>query len=238
MGDLLVVAPATDPLARDLAERGRSAGIEVEVVSHDAAAGLFTLSRRAGVDRVSPDRPIFLRLPAGLPPGTPDDRQFHDAERRAIVWAAAALTSAPVVNRPGVHGFQGRVWPSTAVLRRRAGLPGSGTEVFTCCPRHAGSALKGDDWWLEHLGTYQVSPAASAPPCGPFRAGRLTGQPRVALACVVGSDVLLSPGLPVSLVQRMEEDSRRICQALGVTFATIPWHEATESAEPQPGRVN
>ncbi|MFF5532807.1 hypothetical protein ACFY71_10015 [Streptomyces cinerochromogenes] len=124
--DLVVVADPQDPTALELAayvtEQGRSAAV-LDVFD---AAQLFTVTARAGTATVDPVVPLVLLLPAPPDRRTGWDAEFHLGECFAQLWAVAALTPAPVVNRPAGTLVAGRTTRSAAVTARRAGEDGNG----------------------------------------------------------------------------------------------------------------
>jgi hypothetical protein len=236
--DLLIVAENNDELADRLEEFLRGQAVDVERVGYRAAAGRLTVRREKDVATVRPVCPIFLRPPAPRPPFSTGSARFHSAEIHGLVWAAAALSDAVVINRPGRHGFGGRASGSAAVLRRRAGLPEQGQEIFashaslvTAVPNEAG-------WWLERRRSRTAAPPADvSADSGPYRGGRIPTGSEAFVACVVGTQVYITPETGHALEERIRHDSVRVAGELGLTFATLAWRR-TASADPCLGRVN
>ena len=231
--DLLVIADAEDELAVQLAGRARDKGCTVLHVGYRDAAGMLSVSQGSATV-VRPQCPMLVRSPAAPPPGASQRDAFHQAEIRALVWAAAALTPLPVVNRPTADGFSGRVARSSAVVRLRAGQPPR-QEIFAS---HASTALidePDEHWWFEHQGSYAGFGGGHAViDRGPYRVGRPGRADTVLIACVVGSLVTVNPPGAEALVQ---DRSAAVAAALDLQFATMVWRSGPDS-ELELGRVN
>ena len=122
MPSVLVIADKDDRLAGALWAAAVERGLSADWWPYREAALRFSVSRRNGAVTVDPGVPIFLRPPPAPSVWLDRESQFHHAEIVSLVWAAAALTQAPVINRPGVLGFAGRADALAAVTRRRAGV--------------------------------------------------------------------------------------------------------------------
>lgn len=235
---LLIVAEPSDELADGLEEYARKQAVQVARADHRAAAGRLTVRRGQGSTMVEPACPMFIRLPVPPPSGSSQQALFHQAEIRSLVWAAAALTTARVINRPGSHGFGGRISGSTSVLRHRAGLPEREPEVFAS---HASAVLAPpgeSDWWFQHQRSRVTSPAdAVVSDRGPYRAGRIPADSQALVACVTGRRVFILGEVSRAEGKRIRQLSRQAAEALGLTFTTMAWRLAG-SAAPELGRVN
>jgi hypothetical protein len=231
--DLLVVAEAGDELAAQLVGRARLAGRTVLHVGYREAARILCVTQDAET-LVVPECPMLVRAPYAPPSGTPQREAFHQSEIRALVWAAAALTRSPVVNRPNADGFAGRVARSSAVVRLRAGLPPR-QEIFAS---HASAALTDephDDWWFEHQGSYAgFGGGRPLNDRGPYRVGCSGSADDVMIACVVGSLVTVNPPGAEALVR---DRSGAVATALDLQFATMVWRRGLDS-DFELGRVN
>ncbi|MEV8092988.1 hypothetical protein [Kitasatospora sp. NPDC085879] len=245
---LLIVAEPTDTLADGLADYARGRALTVERLDHRAAAGRMTIQRLGGRTTVTPSCPLFLRPPAAPPPGTGDQRLFHHAEIRGLVWAAAALTTAHVVNRPGRYGLGGRISGSTAVLRHRAGLPGQEPEVFAGHASSAAVPRSDGDWWFQHRRSWATVPASGVvSDRGPYRVGRIPAGSTAVITCVVGARVFVlartgDAGGDLTVADlaaddRARELSAQVAGALGLTFGTLAWRRG-DAADLELGRVN
>ena len=123
--DVLVIADPRDALAGMFAAEVRRRGKTPVVLRRNDAARLFTITGGTGTgdtrgSRVEPSVPILLRPPAPPRPRGEADESFLSGECAATLWAACALTPAPIINRPSNSGFEARWTGSGAVTERRA----------------------------------------------------------------------------------------------------------------------
>lgn len=231
MPDILVIADQNDSLACALVEYGLKREIDIERAGLDSAVQKLSVTREGDVVTVEPQCALFLR-PTYV---STDNRiaRFHEDEKRSLLWAAAALTTAPVINRPTVLGLAGPSWLSMAHLRRRAGLPCDRYETFSSDVDPAGPL---DEWWVEDYTTRQVSPARELLSSrGPFRGGQLPRAISVRWVTVVLSEASISGPCEPSTATAIRTGSLQICQSLGLQFASIPWWWSADSV-PEPGR--
>jgi hypothetical protein len=224
--EILVVADTRDTFAAQFATKAATAVDHVELWDHVTAAQRFSLHRAGRAVSVRPLRPMLLRQPRWEVTDT--ERRFHQAERFSLIWAAGALSAAPVVNRPDPHGLCGRVDRSTAVLAARTNTPVGAGEVYLSRARNVSQIetepCEGDihrEWWLEDLRTgMSVREAGFREQKGLFRAtlscaGTVTGS-----VTVVGKAAFPGPiQPPADAVQR----SVNIANRLGLAFATVRW---------------
>jgi hypothetical protein len=218
-----LIADAEDDLVGALRSEAETAGWRVERLTIEEAAGRFTIRRDGQGVTVDPPLPIFLRPPRAASPWLDGEAQFHHAERCGLVWAAAALTPAPVVNRPGPHGFVGLFSPSGAVLRARAGVAANGEEVYSCrLPVQASSA----GWWVESQRDRSAAPLGAHDADGPFRSGPVPSGVSVAMTAVVGARAWPVTGR----TRRLLSASVDVCRRLGLGFGTVTWRLAEQGA--------
>jgi hypothetical protein len=140
---LLIIADARDSLADDFGAIAAAGGRPVDRLGYPEAAQHLTVRRSGSRASVQPEAAIFLRPPLGTNRWLTRERQFHQAEIFSLVWAAAALTAAPVVNRPDAHGLGSRSRASAAVLRWRAGITPNRPEVASNDPARVEDAPRG-----------------------------------------------------------------------------------------------
>jgi hypothetical protein len=234
MPALLIIADAPDALADDFARLARARGKAPDRLSYGQAALRLSVIRGQRGTAVAPACPIFLRLPFAAPPYSDDEAQFHRAEICSLVWAAAALTTAPVINRPNSYGFSGRCALSTGVLAARAGLEWRGVEVFAGqAPDPIGPA---DEWWLERADDRSTLPWTERGALrGPFRASRVRSGFELVVVTVVGAAPFGEhPSVQVGLGARSVE----VCKSLDVGFATVMWRWYPQGAEAEFAGVN
>jgi hypothetical protein len=211
-----VVASPSDALAQSLCERARDAGWTAEHVSHDRAALETTVEVGDHGVRVRPETALYLRPPLGAPPDDPDERFLFD-ERLALLWAAATLTSQPVLSRPSSYGLWGRVTASARVTEHRAGQMRSRTEVF--CTDAAGRDWPGT-WAAESSdGIQGVWPRRGA---GPFRARPIIDGERYESVTVVGLQAWRRSVESLDHLE-LERQSIAIASALELDFAVVWW---------------
>jgi hypothetical protein len=163
---------------------------------------------------------MFVRLPASVSPWADPEAQFHYAEICALVWAAAALSAAPVINRPDAFGLVGRCSSSSSVLRRRARHEVGGIEVFaSALPEPSGPA---DEWWIEPQVVRMAMPWTPRDTrVGPFRAGQVRPGFELKSIIVVGNQTF--GGAVSHGVLDIAGSSVEICRTLGITFACVTW---------------
>jgi YD repeat-containing protein len=227
---LAVIADAPDALADALVLHAREAGRAVERWSYDEAAARLCMHHADGEVDVAPRVALFLRLPLPSRQWLDGERQFHRAEVCSHVWAAAALTPAPVVNRPDAWGLAGRLSRSTAVLRRRAGLPDERAEIFCSHPPELGADA--EHWWLERQSDRGILAwSATSRERGPYRGAHVAPDAEPVAVTVVDGEAHAAHAVPQG--SELLERSCRVCAALGLSFATVfwRWHEASGVAE-------
>ncbi|GLW08067.1 hypothetical protein Misp01_31970 [Microtetraspora sp. NBRC 13810] len=239
--DLLIVADPADEVAAEVAgyvgEHGRTA-LVVDVFD---AAQLFTVSVRDGVAEVEPDRPLLLRLPSPPSPRISFDAEFQYNECLAQLWAAAALMTSPVVNRPSAYPAGGRTSPSAALTELRADEEQGGVEVFTSKYPVPGTP-EGERLWVEDLGTLRTSPWPERPAgAGPYRARWSDADPAFEMVVVLSGRAWRCTTADLGHLG-LEERSVAVAAALDLDLAAIVWR-VTEDAgrarlvnvEPFPG---
>jgi hypothetical protein len=233
--DVLIVSLETDGVAARLQRALEGKGRRVARLDGPAAARLFTV--RVGPDSTSvvPSVPMFIRASAwwcNTPEESPDIR-FLRAEAYATFWAAAAVSRAPVINRPGRDGPIGRMTRG-AIVSALDGHPGEPAgETFASGPEVIGD---GDDSvWGEDV-EFLAAPIAHLRRGVPVRASKVNPAALYEVVTVVGGRAFAAtedlrtdhwelPGRSLALVRQA-----------GVHFATVTW--AVEENGATPVRLN
>ncbi|MCM3921014.1 hypothetical protein ND748_04895 [Frankia sp. AiPs1] len=229
--DLLIVAEPDDAVASFVAEYLDEVGRRAVVLDPFHAAQLFTVAVSGGSALVTPRVPMLLRIPP--PPvvsaGARHDAQFQYQECVAQLWAAAALTDLPVVNRPSVVAFGTAVSGSAARTDLAAGQPVSSVEVFSST--YPDPARQTDEaWWVQDTVTRQTTRWPQPPAAGgPFRARWSAADPVFEVVVVLAGaawrcttaeiDDLDLPGRSLAVVER-----------LGLTLAALIWRVGDDGA--------
>lgn len=213
---LRVVASEQDALATALVELARGRGFRVEALSHEDAAFRTTVEVTPDGARVWPETALFLRPSFEAPPSDRDEG-FLLEERTAHLWAAAALSPLPVLNRPTRRGLYGRGARSGRVSERRAGLPFERAEIF--CTEASRRDWPGC-WAAESAdGTVGVWPRGGS---GAFRARPVAAGEAYEAAIVVGSRAWRRSDEPLEHLE-LEVRSLAVAARLSLGFATVWW---------------
>lgn len=228
--DLLIVADPVDAVAVELAgyvgEHGRSARI-VDVFD---AARMFTVTVRGRMARVEPDLPIFLRLPPLPAQRVSFDAEFQYDECLAQLWAASALMSAPVINRPAPRTVSGRTSPSAALTELRAGEASCGVEVFSS--RYpVPTDLQGEQFWVEDLSALRTSPWPERPVgTGPYRARWSDANPAFEMVVVLCGRAWRCTTVDIDYLG-LEQRSIAVVKALDLSLAAVVWRVTAAATE-------
>jgi hypothetical protein len=231
--DVLIIAREDDEVAVRLQHALAARGKSVSSLDGPAAARRFTISSRSNSVAVTPAVPLFIRPSAWWtqpPDGT--DEAFLRHEEYATLWAAAALSAAPVINRPTATGTVGRLtWGSIAALLdlREPGteeIHSSGPEVL----RDSDECLWGED------ATYVSAPISALRPGVPLRARRLNPAALYEIITIVGARAFPATKDPRSAELNLAGHSLKLAAKLGIHFATVTW--ALDDNTATPVRVN
>jgi hypothetical protein len=233
--EIMIVADSHDRFASQFGDDARTAGWGVARVSYTEASQLLSVSRRGETAVVDPSLPMLLRLPWAPNPWADSERQFHRAEICSLVWAAAALNAAPVINRPDAFGFTSRSSLTASVAYWRAEHGHREAETFAShVPEPAGPA---DQWWVERQTDRLTMPWKNwGSGRGPYRAGRVIPESTLATVATVAGEAFMdeSPHPEADIAAR----SVRITRALGLVFAVVTWRLSHEDGAAEFVRIN
>jgi hypothetical protein len=235
---IAVVASAADAVARWLARAIAQRGREVLFVDGPAAARLFSI-RVSGRDcAVTPQIPMFIRQSAwwsDLPKATPDER-FAVSESYSALWSVAALSSAPVINRPDPGGWISHLTAGTIRPFLSAGSAEGMAEVFASSPRHAATDVSDQHQVLWGKNVEQQTGALSSLRDGiPLRARPVDPDEAYEVITVVGDRAFSATNDPRSSEFALQDRSVKLARQACVHFATVTW---SVGADAVPVRLN
>ncbi|WP_442680104.1 hypothetical protein ACSBM8_02530 [Sphingomonas sp. ASY06-1R] len=124
--DIAVVCEPDDPLPWLFARFAADRGLQAACVTAQEWGRAVTVEHDRGV-RITPDLPMMLRPLRGPTTGLEEER-FVFNECFALLWSAAALAEAPVINRPGELGWGGQASYSASITDLRRGSAAPHTE--------------------------------------------------------------------------------------------------------------
>ncbi|MFJ9865991.1 hypothetical protein [Streptomyces sp. NPDC101165] len=241
---LVVVADPEDPVAIEVRDFVRDSGREATILDVFDAAQLFTVAVDGSGAVVEPALPMFLRLPAPPLQRISFDAEFQLSECVAHLWAVAALTPAPVINRPEPGSLGTHVSASAALTELRAGLTGGSPEIFSsrpCGPHGEPADGQGTQWWVQDLDSWTTRPwpelsdalAPSADGSGPCRARWSDPEPLFESVVVLGDQAWRSS--PVDLDHLgLQERSTQIVARLGLQLSSVVWRLSPDLAQAWP----
>jgi hypothetical protein len=228
---ITIIDEADDGFSEAFLAFARERGIRCQRMRLDDFALAVTIEHTAGAVEVRPDGPLLLRPLRGAPPEAGEPERFLWNERLAAAWSAAALSPAPVLNRPDEWGWGCRTAYSGALLERRSGLPSAGLEVFWC----GAPPDEADAMFHQDMTTWRIleRPAAAAM----VRSRRLPSCRGWDQVIVVGARAFRASEADVG-GQPLEEMSLAVARRLGLAFATVSWGLPADGAAAVLGRVN
>lgn len=232
--DLLVVGEPDDPVASAIVSFALSRGRRAILLNHDQAARLFTLSNGPDGAQVEPDVPMVLRPRAPPPAKATADETFLRGEAWATLWAAAALATSPVLNRPGAFGAEGRWSVSGAIIDRRAHAPG-GAELHLAA---RGGAKPPDSrpWAIEATG--RPARRWRGPVTGALgRARPILEDERYERVIVLDDKAWRSSTVDLAALT-LETRSIAAAAQLGLAFAAVTWGVGTDHAVARLARID
>ncbi|WP_218825609.1 hypothetical protein [Streptosporangium subroseum] len=239
--EFVIVADPADKVAAELAAYVREHGRTAAVLDVFEAAQLFTLSVIGGRATVEPVLPMILRLPAPPVLRTDVDAEFQFNECLAQLWAVAALSPAPVVNRPSAHSLGGQVSYSAALTAMRAGVHDGSAEVFASTYPEPG-VPEGDRWWVQDTGTLTTSPWPERPVGeGPYRGRWSDSDPAFEIVVVLEGRAWRCTTADLEHLD-LEGRSLAVSARLGLTLTAVTWRVTADAedallvnVEPYPG---
>lgn len=230
--DVLIVAREDDSVALRLRQVLETKGKRVRHLDGPSASRLFTVRVAGGSTSVTPDVPMFVRASAWWhePSAQSADERFLRSEAYATFWSAAALCSAPIINRPGRDGAPGRLTFGRLALLDDAQMTAS--EIYVSGPELIDEA--GELWGEDH--DFRVAPASSFPVGTALRVRRVNPGALYEIVTIVGGRGLVATKDPRSAELRLGARSLAIAERAGIQFATITW--AVEDGTAAPVRLN
>jgi len=228
--DVLVVARHDDAIALRLRRALEDRGCRVEYVDGAAASRLFTIRVGSGSAEVNPSMPIFARASAWWLDQAPAncDEVFLRSEEYATFWAAAALCSAPVVNRPGRLGAVNRITSGPIARTLRLDSERALDEVYASGPE---LLEDGDNVWGEDA-NYISGPIASLTKKVPVRARTVSAQALYEIVAVVGGRAFPATVDPRTADLDLPARSIDLARRASVHFAAITWAVTDGGAVP------
>jgi len=222
--EALVIAHPQDLLATALVEAFSRAGHRARRLDVIAAAQALTIAVADHGCEVRPAVPMVLRCPTR--PDTDDaDTRFLYGESLATLWAAASLTGAPVLGRPGGMGFGGACASSAVVTEMRGGIFRGREEVFLngAMPQQTGS-----EWWFQDQRSLAVASAGQNPAYpGPQRGRPVQQEEEYELVVVLGDQAWRRTSIELPGVDLLEASSTLV-RRLELDFALVVWAISTE----------
>ncbi|MGY4398571.1 hypothetical protein ACVWZA_003779 [Sphingomonas sp. UYAg733] len=230
---VLIVGEPGDSFADGLTESITAAGWTPVCLDAMAAARRFTILVQDGDASVLPQIPMVIRAPR-LPPAQSPDARFLRGEALAALWAIGALSTAPVLGRPGPMGFGGGCSLSAAVNELRGGLCTDRMETF----------MQGATWPQSDAGWYFKSPDTLEPLShdqraaypGPQRGRYVRPGEQYEFVLVLGQDAWCRSGQQVS-GHDLAQDSVALAERLGLDMALIVWALSADLRDPYLARV-
>jgi hypothetical protein len=215
----MVVASPRDRFATALVDALRAAGRQARQVDVTTAARSFTVTVGDRGSEVSPALPMVIRCPVAPELDDPDER-FLYGECLAALWAAASLSAAPVLGRPGAMGFAGACASSAVVTELRGGMFRGRAEVFL---NGSMQYPAGDGWWFrDQANLAVVSAAQHAAYPGPRRGRPVQPDEEYELVAVLHDQAwrrteIALPGTDLAAL------SVTLARQLGLDFALVVW---------------
>jgi hypothetical protein len=230
--EILIVAGPEDGLALKLHSLLETKGRRAQVLDGMSAARLFTIRVREGTTTVTPALPMFLRASAWWTANIEDlssDERFLRMEAYNTLWAAACLSSAPVINRPSPDASAPRLtWGSLCSLAP-AETWGDEPEIYASGPElieDSEDAVWGED------SEFAVAQISQLPRGAPLRARRVDARALYEIITVVGDRAFPATADPRTTELQLPAQSLQIAQRVGVQFATITWSVSGDRAAP------
>jgi hypothetical protein len=239
---IAIVADPNDDVAIKVGLALESRGHEVVNLDGPSAARTFTTSLQEGVAQVHPKLPIFLRASAWWATSKEYtlDQGFLLEENYGALWAATALSSAVVVNRPrneprvealGVGSIH-HLFGSHAVAPRKVQSHArfNQAEVRANCPNRVRLKKPGQSLWGRNIDGLSA-PLEELPFGVPLRARAFDIDEAYEIIAVVGERAFPATCDPATSELGLEGRTVKLAQLAGLQFATVWW------AVSQPGAL-
>jgi hypothetical protein len=228
--DVIVVDEPADLFGAAFCDWALARGVRAARLRLPEVASELSIAGDGDRPTVEPEMAMLLRPLQGVrPPALPDER-FIWGEQFATLWAAAALTRSPVVNRPNEWGWASKTTMSAVVTERRAGLEAPPAEsVWKRCPPGKPFSHHQDlETWAQPDDPSQLEfgrSRALPPMCGFDQ------------VVVVGERAwrVTAPGVHDAAI---EETSIRATAVLALAFATISWGFPADGGAPLITKIN
>ena len=231
-----VIASGRDKVAARVAQAIERRGWTALRLDGPSVARVFTIRVTGGVPEVTPGLPVFMRGSAWIRDGelSTADQRFLAVEEYSALWAALALASAPVINRPGPHGWRHRL--TAAEIRLLLDTPRPvPAEVHASGPRQVRLAVPGRVAWGSTAGD-GTGPVADMSDGVPLRARAVDPGAAYEVITVVGERGFAAGARARDL--RLTERSARLASRAGLHFATATWSVSEDGTEPEPVRLD
>jgi hypothetical protein len=231
---ILIVADDNDQVATRLGIALEKRERSILRLEGPSAARIFTLRGLPRASVVSPNLPMFIRPSAWMHTRSAknSDEHFLREEAYATFWAAAALSSALVINRPTSSGPAGQ-FTSTRITAALGMATVPGPEVHASGPEMINDPT--NETWGENV-HFQSGPVALLPPEVPLRARKVHQDALYEIVTVVGSRAFPATMDPRTTELRLASRSVSIAQKFKLHFATITW--SIDRAGATPVRLN
>ena len=219
--EILIIAELHDRLASAFRDVAVSAGFRVIILPHVQASHLFTIEVSGADSTVHPNLPAFYRSPGQLAISASVDQRFLFSESMSTLWAALALSSRRVINRPNRYGLLAGWTPSVAVLGLRTKTPVA-AETYA---RHLADIERVQhlEQWITNFDGGEVIPYRQyLEREGGLRAsdGFLNSVYQLIVVVTEKAFVVGSQG---AIDDQLARESVRISLMLDISFASIGW---------------
>lgn len=226
MIDAMLLGESSDPLLLAIEANARDRGLKAAIVSHDKFVESVTITTNNNGWTVHPEVPLLLRpfFSRSTPELSDGNMRFLAGERLAVLWAAAFLSRARVINRPSTTAIPGRACFEVAVDFRRSTLTskasgpvrtsyGSRSTELPNRPLAIRNLETGITWLGDARKGAEESAVFARDTLGSEWYERVTVVDRTAW----------SDASPVTAPLGVQQASIRLCADLGLDFATVTW---------------
>lgn len=226
MAESILLGEPTDPLLLAVKTVIQQRGLGASIMSIEEFVGLVTIRVSDDGFHVSPEVPLLLRsFSSGSAPEFHDsDMSFMIGERLAVLWAAAFLSRAQVINRPSTNAIPGRACFEVAVDFSRSTLVSNASCPVRTSYSSTPAQLPSRVLAVKELATgntWQGDPPEAAT-ASAVAARDTLGSRWYERVIVVGKATWChAPRLTGSL--DVPKESIRLCSDLGLDFATVTW---------------